>query len=252
MKVTLVNHTQNAVDLLLMTKNTRLKNKSDVSEWSEEEKMDQLAYMKDTIKSSWEFVDYVFLIEGVSRAFTHQLVRTRTASFAQESQRTVNVGDADWYTPEFESSFDEAHYNGTIQGSIHNYNKMIDIDKMPVQDARGVLPTAINTNIFMKANLRTMAQMAETRLCTRAQGEYQGVFRAMRDAVIAVHPWAAEFINVYCVNTGVCCFPRYTECPLQKYTVNKVVLDSTKVILKDKFEEIRHEATPVAKNGKTM
>jgi len=251
MKVTLVNYTPNAVDLLLMTKNTRLKNDEIVNDWPKERKMEELAYMRDTIKSSWEFVDYVFMIEEVSRAFTHQLVRTRTASFAQESQRTVDVSDAGFHSPDFEQKEHQGYYDMSITNSIDDYDTMVK-GGIQIQDARGVLPTAIHTNIFMKANLRTMAQMAETRLCTRAQGEYQDVFRAMRDAIIEVHPWAEDFINVYCVNTGVCCFPRYTECPMQKHTVKIDALSIAKGNLKREFNRTRHEATPVAKNGKTM
>ena len=41
------------------------------------------------------------------------------------------------------------------------------------------------------------------------------MFRKMRDCVIAVHPWAADFIRVYCAATGTCCFPNYKECPIK-------------------------------------
>ena len=95
--------------------------------------------------------------------------------------------------------------------------------------------------------------MASVRLCTRTQGEYQDVFRAMKDAVVEVHPWADDFIQVACVNTGVCVFPRYTECPIQKFTYTAHPNDmSVKALVKENFDEIRHEAVPVAKDGKTM
>jgi thymidylate synthase ThyX len=50
-----------------------------------------LDYISKTIRSSWEFVDYTFQITGVTRAFTHQFVRTRTGSYAQQSQRSVDM-----------------------------------------------------------------------------------------------------------------------------------------------------------------
>ena len=85
MKVKLISYTQDALELLLLTKNTRLANDGlltldDIKGWSHDKKMQHIGYMRDTIQSSWEFVDYTFKISGVSRAFTHQLVRTRTAS----------------------------------------------------------------------------------------------------------------------------------------------------------------------------
>jgi thymidylate synthase ThyX len=64
-----------------------------IGSMGEEEKQKELKYVFGTIGSSWEFVDYIFLITGVSRAFTHELVRTRQASYAQQSMRAVNMED---------------------------------------------------------------------------------------------------------------------------------------------------------------
>ena len=95
MKVTLVNYTSDAKDLLLFTKNTRLMNVPNaydmIKDWEEEKKQEELDYMLKTIKSSWEFIDYVFEIRDVTRAFTHQFVRNRLGSYAQQSQRTVDM-----------------------------------------------------------------------------------------------------------------------------------------------------------------
>jgi thymidylate synthase ThyX len=79
--VTLINYTPDALETLIFTKNTRLRMSAtgldEIREWPEEKKAKELEYMKNTIQSSWEFVDYVFLISDVTRAFTHQLVRHR-------------------------------------------------------------------------------------------------------------------------------------------------------------------------------
>ena len=83
MKVQLVNYTDDAVNLLIFTKNTRLMNDEDafakIAEWPNEKKQEELDYMLKTIRSSWEFIDYTFNIRDVSRGFTHQFVRTRQA-----------------------------------------------------------------------------------------------------------------------------------------------------------------------------
>ena len=64
MKVKLISCTDDAVDLLLFTKNTRLMNDEDafskIKEWDEDKKQAELDYMLQTIKSSWEFIDYIF------------------------------------------------------------------------------------------------------------------------------------------------------------------------------------------------
>ncbi len=93
MKVTLISHTQDAENLLIFTKATRLTLSpgllDEIRSRPQEDKMRELEYMANTIPSSWEFVDYVFLVEGVSRAYTHQQVRTRAASYAQQTMRVL-------------------------------------------------------------------------------------------------------------------------------------------------------------------
>jgi thymidylate synthase ThyX len=42
---------------------------------------------KTTLKAPLEFIDFHLMVEGVTRAHTHQEVRQRTAVFAQESMR---------------------------------------------------------------------------------------------------------------------------------------------------------------------
>lgn len=199
MKVTLINHTQEADVLLLFTKATRLTLSpgllDEIRAKSEEQKMTELEYMANTIPSSWEFVDYVFLVEGVSRAYTHQQVRTRAASYAQQTMRVLEMGEFDYvYTdrnladPEAKAIIDAC--NAVIKRA---YNDLIRIGQ-PAEDARGILPTNIATNIVCKFNLRTFVDLAKSRTGGRTQSEYQKVVNAMVDEVLAVHPWAEKFL----------------------------------------------------------
>ena len=199
MKVKLVECTPNAKDLLIFTKNTRLLNVEDaydeIKDWPEEKKQEELDYMLQTIKSSWEFIDYVFEIRDVTRAFTHQFVRTRTGSYAQQSQRTVDMEGFGYYTPPriSENEIAKAIYDECMQKINEYYQELREI--VPAEDARGVLPTNIHTNIVAKFNLRTLHETAKSRLSPRAQGEYQQVFKLMVDEVVKVHPWAEPFLT---------------------------------------------------------
>lgn len=251
MNVELLSWTPDAVTLLLKTKGTRLKHDDDPATWTDDRRAEHLAYMRDTIKSSWEFVDYTFKITEVSRAFTHQLVRTRAGSYAQESQRTIDARDNGWLALP-DGSSGQAEYNSVCSSAFLAYASLVDAG-VPAQDARGVLPTATLTSIIAKFNLRTLSEMAKVRLCTRTQGEYQDTFRAMRAAVIGVHPWAKEFINVQCAATGTCAFPRYgkTSCKFYdpRMDTSAVAADTDSRFWSD---EERCVAVPVAVDGKTM
>lgn len=199
MRVTLISHTPEAAELLIFTKSTRLTMSpglmDEIRAWPEEKKLAELEYMANTIPSSWEFVDYVFMIEGVSRAFTHQFVRSRNASYAQQTMRVLNMGEFDYVMTDRVKA--DVRARGLVDILNENiksvYRQLIEMG-LPVEDARGVLPTNIATNICAKFNLRAFVDLAKSRTGGRTQNEYQQVVNAMCDAVLKVHPWAEKFM----------------------------------------------------------
>lgn len=199
MKVTLISHTQDAENLLLFTKATRLTMSpgllDEIRNRTHEEKMKELEYMANTIPSSWEFVDYVFLVEGVSRAYTHQQVRTRAASYAQQTMRVLNMNEFDYvYTDRNKADEGAMTVIDEVLRTIKaGYKTLIEIGQ-PAEDARGILPTNIATNIVCKFNLRTFVDLAKARTGGRTQNEYQKVVNGMVDEVLRVHPWAEKFL----------------------------------------------------------
>lgn len=228
MNVDLLISTPLAREVLIFTKNTRLSMSgigfNEVVGWSDERKAHELEYMRNTIQSSWEFVDYTFAITGVSRAFTHQLVRHRVGtSFAQQSQRAVDMTGFEYITgPSIDEVPDlDEEYDGVMRHLSIQYARLIK-GGAAVHDARGILPTNISTNIIFKANLRTLHEMALKRLCVKAQGEFQDVFRAIRTAVVREHPWTADFLHVQCAWNGTCLFPSLpmAQCPVKPSVFN--------------------------------
>jgi len=199
MNVKLIDYTSNAVDKLIYTKSTRLTQGDDtrqkIKAMSTDEKMGELAYMANTIPSSWEFVNYTFEISGVSRAFTHQFVRTRTGCYAQQTMRLLNMEKFEYVTgPTIKHDEDAiAIYDGAMDMIQNTYDKLIEMG-VAVEDARGILPTNICTNIIAQFNLRTLAEMGKSRTGKRTQNEYRDVFDGMFNAVLEVHPWAESFL----------------------------------------------------------
>lgn len=228
MQVKLINYTQNAELLLLFTKYARLSDNADeamktIGSWSDEKKSAELDYISKTIKSSHEFVTYVFYVSGVSRALTHQLVRTRSqsdnphdTSFAQQSQRTVDVIDLPAVCPKNVKD-DEKAYDKWCETLNYIHNGQLQLRELgiPNQDLRGLTPTNVETQIVVKLDLRTLSHMLEERLCTRAQGEIQEMAKLMMQEVLRVHPWAKPFLGCYCCKVGTCRFVNYKECPIK-------------------------------------
>lgn len=207
MNVTLISYTGHghpdplyAARLLAYTKNTRLEQGAETrrkfDKMTDEDLLKELDYIANTIRSSWEFVDYTFEIRGVTRAFTHQFVRTRTGSYAQQSQRSVALKKIDTMIPETVRADPSALAAWmSCVDSIAEVYEALGERGIPAQDARGLLPTNIHTNIIAKFNLRTLADLFAKRKNLRAQGEYADVARLMEHQVLQVHPWAEPFLN---------------------------------------------------------
>ena len=202
MKVTLVSYNENALELLIFAKSTRLKMRpglfDEIAEWTPEEKEDEARYIANTIRSSWEFLDYTFLIEGVSRAFTHQFVRNRQGSYAQQTMRMLDVSDFAYTTGPTLSDDSNPQatelYHNTMTIVNAAYQGLMELG-IPAEDARGILPTNICTNIMAKYNLRTLAELVASRSSPRTQGEFRDVMKAMYAEVLSVQPWAELFLN---------------------------------------------------------
>lgn len=196
-----------AANLLVFTKQTRLKMEQDqmarVAAMTDDEIEAELTYMANTIPSSWEFVDYTFLINNVTRAFTHQFVRTRTGSYAQQTMRVLDVNGWTYGTGPTIKDDESEHkgigtqaelYHDTMATLAATYDELIE-NGIAIEDARGILPTNIHTNIVAKFSLRTLADTARKRASGRTQGEYRAVMNAMLAEVIRVHPWATLFLE---------------------------------------------------------
>lgn len=200
MKVEIINYTQNAVETLIFTKNTRLSmslnDLSFVNNMTELEKQIQLEYMVNTIRSSWEFVDFTICIQGVTRAFTHQLVRNRHGSYAQQTMRIISMEGFEYYIGDTikEDPLRLRRYKEAMKAISNSYDELLFLGAS-VEDARGVLPTNILTNITAKFNLRTLAELFETRTSVRVQGEYREFMDLLFSAIVEACPWAERFLH---------------------------------------------------------
>lgn len=199
MKVTLVDYTQQAARMLVLAKSTRLDMNDGllkkIGRMDEVAINEELQYIANTVPSSWEFVHYTFLIQGVSRAFTHQFVRTRTGSFAQQTMRVNDMSDFEFIWPEkiAENKYARTEVNWALSKIRNTYSLLVNENGITPEDARSILPTNISTNTLASFNLRSLSDLIKSRSGGRTQNEYRTVAKAMADAVLEVHPWAEKF-----------------------------------------------------------
>lgn len=209
-KVSLVDYTgwgtvapaKRAAAMLIFAKSTRLEMDPHLIDeimlaWPMTRINQELEYIANTIPSSWEFVNMTFLVQGVSRNFTHQFVRSRHASFAQQTFRLLDVSGGFQYHkgPSIaEGQLEEKVFESAMEQSLSSYKSLIHMG-VKAEDARDILPTGTLTNILFGCNFRTFVELAHKRTSPRVQDEYRQVLAMMKSAILDVYPWSHLFID---------------------------------------------------------
>lgn len=193
----------------------------DLSEITDDERRKYFEQVQKThLQAPFEFVHLHFLIEGVTRGFTHQLVRQRTATYVQESTRfavkddmpvglppslagtatreewleseLLNTGWPRWAGREQEERHIERNASDAQKRRIVweeareqiqlSYEELIK-GGMPAEDARGLLPTNLLTRVQYRTDLKSLIEHGGNRLCTQAQFEWRTVFSKIVEAI---------------------------------------------------------------------
>lgn len=191
-----------AARILAYTKNTRLNmtpnGMAEVMSWPEERILEEMRYMTTTIQSSWEFVDCTFLISDVSRATAQQITRTRTGSYAMQSQRVTDMSAVTWDHRGEQFGIElygvTATFDDCMRGAVDNYSGLVQAG-MPLEDARDLLPIGVHCNLVAKYNLRTIVELCRSRDSLRVQGPYVSISKQIKASVVAVWPWAEAFFT---------------------------------------------------------
>ena len=133
-----------------------------------------------------------FIITGVSRSFTHELVRHRAGfGYSQLSQRYVDESVADFVEPDCIADDPTLHetWREAVEHAQQAYVKLVEglkdkfasvedktlRRKLARQAARSVLPNATETKIFVTANARALRHFIELRCSEHAEVEIRMV-----------------------------------------------------------------------------
>jgi thymidylate synthase (FAD) len=139
-----------------------------------------------------EHAVWSFVFAGVSRSFTHELVRHRAGfGYSQLSQRYVDESECDFVEPACIADDAELHtlWLETIRQSHAAYCRLVEglarkfsgepdptlRRKLARQAARSVLPNATETKIFVTGNARAWRHFVELRASEHAEIEIRTV-----------------------------------------------------------------------------
>jgi thymidylate synthase (FAD) len=164
-----------------------------------------------------EFAQFHFHIEDVSRSLTHQLVRHRTASFAQRSQRYCSEDGFGVICPmSIVKNINAMKIFTKLRNDIQEAYTELQKLGIPNEDARYVLPNACCTTIDVSFDFRNLCHFMNERLCTRAQWEIRELANKMKDEVIKVFPEAKEMLVPKCERYEYAFCPESKSCGRHK------------------------------------
>lgn len=194
---------------------------------------DSAEYLANVVEmqhgSVLEHVNYTFLIEGVSRALTHELIRHR-AGFAvsQESQRYVDAKDISFVVPPLmlhqcgndldhpriqkfaerceralgDYKAEQEAYADELEAADDVKTKTV-IKKRANEAARSVLPNASETKLTWTGNLRALRHFIELRGDDHADLEIRRLATAIAEIMIERAPFAFFDVQTFEGDFGV-------------------------------------------------
>lgn len=134
-----------------------------------------------------EFGNFICRIT-TDRGVSHELVRHRLASYAQESTRYCNYGknkfnnELTFIKPvEIDISKNEFKiWKSAMEAAEESYLTMIE-EKVKPENARSVLPNSLKTEVVMKCNWRELLHMLDLRTSAAAHPDIRYVMNMIKD-----------------------------------------------------------------------
>jgi len=127
-----------------------------------------------------EHASATFYIDGVSRNFTHELIRHRHLSFSEVSQRYVDVSEFEFVIHPGLEDIDPIEIHTVLSPAKSVYRTIMDAltkkgvpRKQARQAARHVLPSGLETKILVTGNMRAWRELLPKRLSPTADKEFQ-------------------------------------------------------------------------------
>lgn len=155
--------------------------------------------------SPFEHAYFTVGIEQLSRVASHQLVRSRIASYSQQSQRYIEHKDFEYVVPpgiaarpELQEEFDDH-----LRRSRQLYRRLRD-EGIAKEDARFVLPQATASSIVMSKNARAWLEWFQLRTCNRSQWEIRQLAERILQLLKGVAPQIFASAGPPCVSQGFC------------------------------------------------
>jgi flavin-dependent thymidylate synthase len=160
--------------------------------------------LKGGLQTALETQVIVFAVSGVSRACTHQLVRSRKAAFHQQSMRAHFYGSRpEFRIPESVWAKSEKLQNTWLRAMEACHKAYVDAceEGVSYQDARYALQEGTTNFILLEYPVREFLNVYAYRACSMFQWEIVQVMRLAKGALVTAHPWIEPYVKISCEKT---------------------------------------------------
>lgn len=204
MRIDLLAYTPNCERLIAAAAKVTIARRSFEEVWNTLTEEEVEAWIRETAlrghTSPWEHCSYTFYVEGVSRVLSHQLVRHRIASYSQQSQRFKALRDLAFFVPPSAKEGERVKrvFEEALDACSKAYFELVSLGVAP-EDARYVLPQAVETRLVVTMNARELMHFLSLRACRRAQAEIRALAWLMWKKVREVHPRLWRWAGPRCV-----------------------------------------------------
>lgn len=196
-----------------------------------------------------EHSSFTFKINGVSSVLLAQLTRHRFFSFSVQSERYCGASPEYVTPPSVKGNSEALALWEAIIAMIHDtYDRLVNVYKIPKEDARMIREKATTYNLIATANSRELLHFFELRCCSRAQWEIRELALNMLECVRDAAPVIFNEAGPHCVKFGFC--PEGNKCcgkampyeeAMEIYTIHNAYIEND-------LDGVR-EALDVLENG---
>lgn len=169
--------------------------------------VDQIQLITKILKarhfSILEHCSLMFYITGVSRNFSHQLVRHRHISYAQQSLHYTIAEDTSIAIGTKVPTEYIAVMELQAKRAVELYQTLVD-KGVPREEARHILPSGIATKIVCTSNLREWLHFVSIRSCKVNCEEIREVALQIEAILLAQFPWLLNYLGPSCIVNKRC------------------------------------------------
>lgn len=175
----ILNSPEDALRMIELAGRTCYKSEDKIIDGSAEKFVKMLVDRKHT--AMVEFGDLIVKFI-TNRGVTHELVRHRLCSFAQESTRYVNYGgkEMEFIEPVWDETSDACHlWHDAMKWSEISYTDLVNNFGWRPEQAREILPNSLKTEIVVKANFTEWRHILKLRTANAAHPQMRELMRPL-------------------------------------------------------------------------